>query len=303
MLRRLVLVIFTAFGLSLAVSASTSSGAAFSVPAVDVSQVVPAQHPPPPHRPPHVRPHRPALADYGDAPESDELFFCSFAFATNYPSRFASGGPYHTDFTDVWLGPSPNTETAEPDAILPNCDDWLAPPFDVDDGCLILDIGPGSGYGWACAPPVGAIFEPPGAPPLAPGCYPAVWSFRVSVGPTAPVVPRFANVVYDNFGCNPNGTYGTPAPEWVLQNEPITAAPGGPPQTMLTGIVFVQVSNNPAGTSWGILPFWTRFTVSRTPINPLQFLPNGWNGSGPPGGFVFGETEDWLVFGDPNRPT
>jgi hypothetical protein len=50
---------------------------------------------------------------------------------------------------------------------------------------------------------------------------------------------------------------------------------------------------------WGILAFWTRFTVTRAQINPALFTPLGWDGSGPPGGFVYGETEDWLVFGDP----
>jgi hypothetical protein len=203
---------------------------------------------------------------------------------------------------------------------LPNCNDWIAPPFDADDGCLILDIGPGSGSGWACMPLAGgAVFGP--APLPTPSCFSAIWVFRVSVGPSAPVVPRFANVVYDNAGCAPNGVYGSPALEWVLQNGSVTAAPGTS-QLLVTLPVFVETScgDTPPGPppplvcnngvdddadgkvdEWGVLPFWTRFTVSRTPINPAQFLPNGWNGRGPPGGFVFGETEDWLVFGDPEQ--
>jgi len=306
------------FGFAIAASASARSDSAFSARAPGMPQIA-AQHP----QPHHPRPHRPRLADYGDAPENDELLFTGSAcngLVPNYPSRFASGGPFHTDFTDVWLGDQLNTETAEPDAILPNCDDWIAPPFDADDGCLILDIGPGLGSGWACLPLAGgAVFGP--APLPTPDCHSAVWIFRVSVGPTAPVAPRFANVVYDNAGCAPNGVYGDPALEWVLQNAPVTAAPGTS-QLLVTLPVFVETScgDVPPGPppplvcnngvdddadgkvdEWGVLPFWSRFTVSRMPIDPGQFLPNGWDGSGPPGGFVFGETEDWLVFGDPEE--
>jgi len=321
--RRLLLL--AAFGLGFAVAAPGSAGnAGVGVPGTS-QFIAPAQHPPPhPHPHPHPHPppphhHPPAapVADYGDAPESDEQLFvgpgtCT-GVVTNYPSRFASGGPFHTDFSDVWLGPQPNTETAEPDAILPNCDDWVAAPFDVDDGPLFLSIPPASGF-VTIDGNGGAVFGP--APLGTPGCFPAFWTFEVSVGPGAPAgVPRFANVVVDDRCPGPNGFYGdTPPPEWVLENAPVTAAPGAT-QTMVTLPFFVETScgetncNNGVDDDgdgnvdeWGLLPFWTRFTVSTVPI---VAPPGAWNGSGPPGGFVFGETEDWLVWGDPEeqRPT
>lgn len=276
----------------------------------------PHRHPPPHHPPPH---HPPApAADFGDAPESDERLFvgpgtCT-GVVTNYPSRFASGGPFHTDFTDLWLGPQPNTETAEPDAILPNCDDWDAPPFDYDDGPLFLSIPPASGW-ISIDGDGGAVFGP--APPGTPQCFAAFWTFEVSVDAAAPAgAARFANVVVDDRCPGPNGFYGDPQPpEWVLENAPVLAAPGGT-QTMTTLPFFVETSCGDGAPpncndgldndvppdnkvdEWGLLPFWTRFTVAREPI---VAPPGAWNGSGPPGGFVFGETEDWLVWGDPDE--
>jgi len=38
-------------------------------------------------------------------------------------------------------------------------------------------------------------------------------------------------------------------------------------------------------TKCAVLPFWTRFTVTRgVMIDPVPFLPAGWDGSGPAGG-------------------
>lgn len=154
---------------------------------------------------------RPLVADFGDAPEDDEMFFCSFPFPTNYPSRLASAGPFHTDFDDVWLGPQPNTETAEGDAKLPNCEDWVGPPCDEDDGPSILLIPPASGWATTqsgCNP--GGPFGPSPGPD---GCYTAFWTFDVSVGGGAPSdVDRFANVVIDPWCLPlqpiPDGFYG-----------------------------------------------------------------------------------------------
>lgn len=250
---------------------------------------------PPPPPPPPVQ------ADFGDAPESDELLFINGCVGppTNYPSRLASNGPFHLDFTDSWLGAAPSTTTAEPDAILPNCDDWLFPVFDADDGCIVLIIPqlPPT-YGWACIPlDGGGVF--PLAPPPAPGCYLAFWTFQVSVdGGAPPDRPRFANVVVDDRCPGPSTFYGDDPLEHVLVNAPVAAAPGGT-QALVTGLFFVELIVNPfpppGGPTWAILPFWTRFMVSEDPV------PVPWNGEGPAGGFEFGETEDVLVLGDPGK--
>jgi hypothetical protein len=262
----------------------------------------------------------PFAADYGDAPENDEKLFtggnnCN-GVVTNYPSRLNSNGPYHTAFNDVWLGSHPNTETAEADAILLNCDDWIQPPFDMDDGCVLLLIGPTSG--WACVPGGGGgVFGPyPGTG--ATSCELAQWTFRASVGAGAANVPRFANVVVDARCPGPNGFYGdTPPPEWVLVNAAVPHTPGGSTLMATTLPFFVEVACGDVGAGganctngfdddndgeideWGILAFWTRFMVTRQQIDPALFAPLGWDGRGQAGGFVYGETEDWLVFGDP----
>jgi hypothetical protein len=240
-------------------------------------------------------------ADFGDAPEEDERLFlgtlpCS-GVVTHYPSRLASGGPYHADLEDSWLGPPPNTVTAEEDAILPNCDDWIAAPMDDDDGCLILFIPPASG--WMCFGPPGggAVFGPPPTP----GCHVAVWFYWTSVAADTDDRDRFANVVTDDF-CSPvDGRYGPDITEWIAVNVPLDQDPGTTAVRVTAPLLVETYLGTQPGT-WGIVPFWTRFHVSEKEVSETDFAPDAWDGSGIPGGYEVGETEDWLVIGDPGEP-
>lgn len=79
----------------------------------------------------------------------------------------------------------------------------------------------------------------------------------------------------------------------------MTASPGST-VSMTTGFFDVYIVNivppPPTGPSYAFLPFWNRFMVTRDAT-----VPGPWDGTGPPGGFTFGETEDHLVFGDPGE--
>lgn len=241
-------------------------------------------------------------ADFGDAPEDDELMFlgtlpCS-GITTDYPSRLANGGPYHAGLEESWLGLSPNTVTAEEDAILPNCEDWIVPPMDDDDGCLILFIPPASG--WMCfgPPSGGAVFGPPPVP----GCHVAVWLYWTSVDAAALDRDRFANVVTDDNCSTLDGMYGPDITEWIAVNVPLEQDPGTT-VVRVTSPLFVETYLGLTPGTWGILPFWTRFHVSEEEVSEIDFAAAAWDGSGIPGGYEVGETEDWLVIGDPGDPS
>ncbi len=252
------------------------------------------------------------LADYGDAPEKDELLFCSGGAPSSYPSRFSSNGPYYSDITDVWLGPIlpgpvPMSTSGETDAWVPNCNDWLGappappgPPADNgDDGILLMLFNPPPpgliAAGWVAVPGdpygAGAPFQvPPLGPPVPPGVYPSQFFYRVTVGPNAPdTVARYTNVLVD-FA--PNGVYGDGPGERVVNNAPVTATPGTT-EVMTTGLFPVTVVPSPLPLGWAIAPFWSRFLASR------DLAPDVWDGSAIPGSSPEGEVEDRLVVGDP----
>jgi hypothetical protein len=247
-------------------------------------------------------------ADYGDAPDIQDGERLLVGQGCNgpvlrYPTRLASGGPYHFDPDVVWLGSNP--PTLEDDPKLPNCDDWLdslfapivpSPYFcDEDEGPSILTVDDSA---WV-ATQQGCNPGGPVSPPLPPeGCNLASWAFDVSVGAGAPDPPGYANVAVDPI-CwgGVTGEFGDVPAKWVLRNAPIPA--GGGTMVTLPFEVYVVHVKAKDKINWMPLPFWSRFTVSPDPIDPAQF-PNGtWDGSGPVGGFPYGETEDQLVYGDP----
>lgn len=111
------------------------------------------------------------LADYGDAP--DPMF----------PSLFASGGPYHLNLTDCWVG---WMSTPEPDALIPD--------MDVDDGAPMLTATYTNGQ-W-----MGWIYVP------------------ITIDPEAPpnnVQPRYLNVALDCFS---SGQWSDNPGEWIVRN-------------------------------------------------------------------------------------
>jgi hypothetical protein len=83
------------------------------------------------------------------------------------------------------------------------------------------------------------------------------------------------------------------APEWAVQNFQVTLAPGFNPGLLTP---FFR-SHNPPGQT-----VWMRITLTDVPINAANnggpfFTPAdlGKGGSGPVGGYQFGETEDYLI--------
>jgi hypothetical protein len=84
------------------------------------------------------------------------------------------------------------------------------------------------------------------------------------------------------------------APEWAVQNEAVSLAPGYNPSLPLTPFRSV----NPLGGQ----PTWMRVTLTDMPINGANHggpFPNpadlGRGGSGPAGGYRYGETEDYFL--------
>ncbi|MFC1783401.1 GEVED domain-containing protein [Planctomycetota bacterium] len=95
----------------------------------------------------------------------------------------------------------------------------------------------------------------------------------------------------DSFTC-PAG----PAPEWIVQDQDVTAVLGGAP--VLPGLYNITtpqfLSYHVPGTVPS-RPLWLRATLSETPwsgtVDPISGALSG--GSGPAGGYSYGETEDY----------
>ncbi len=221
--------------------------------------------------------------DLGDAPDSTNSFGATMTaypkggppgVVARYPTVFKAGsppyGPRHLNATTrFYLGPV-MTREAEADLgfdadpthnLLPSVDD---PDLDrQDDG-----INPN--------------------PPL-PHCVPTRLNFTVTVAPGTPSTEAFVNLWFD---WNRNGAWGevldcpdgNAAREWAVQNYLIPLpAPG------------TYTFNTPA-----FLPFhppattgclWWRLTLSDTPAP----VPASQDGSGPPNGYRWGETEDYYT--------
>jgi hypothetical protein len=186
------------------------------------------------------------LADYGDAPDP------------TFPSLFASGGPWHTNLTDCWVGWG---ATAEPNALVPN--------QDFDDGTPLIFANYALG-GWTA------------------------WVyFPITISAAASTHPRFLNVLLD---VNSSGTWCDIPGEWIVRNFQL-------PKWFLV--------HYPGQTVWyciggysGVTDYsgvhWLRITLSDMPV--VADVPgNGWSGRWP-GGFGFGETEDWVLGWHYNPP-
>lgn len=117
-------------------------------------------------------------------------------------------------------------------------------------------------------------------------------AFTVLINSAGPGAPMFVNAWFD---WNRDGDWndvmtcpdGTRAPEWAVQNFAVGPLPAG---LLPVGV--------PPFTSWHpssqVQPLWMRVTLSETPWpGPLGFAGAG--GDGPPGGYQFGETEDYYV--------
>jgi uncharacterized repeat protein (TIGR01451 family) len=230
-------------------------------------------------------------SDLGDAPDSTNHFGIAMTTygSTNTPAHFptvydaATGlpqGPLHRNARgDVWLGPQIGpgagvTLEGEADQgwdqdvnvnnIRPNLTNTGTPDLDkADDGLLPFTL---------------------------PACGPATLQFKVSSAPGAVPGNRFVNIWFD---FDHNGKWGDqftcpgtviPVDEWAVQNQVISVTANMNSVTLPT----------PSFTSYNpsISPFWMRITITDVPLGPGSSRRDG---SGPLGGYLFGETEDYYL--------
>ncbi|MBI3356677.1 MAG: LamG domain-containing protein, partial [Nitrospirae bacterium] len=220
-------------------------------------------------------------SDLGDAPDSTNHAAAQMATGygptANFPTVYDPGaphGPIHLNATgDAWLGKAVTLE-GEADQgwdqdptnnILPGPN--IANKDGADDGVSPLPILP-----FYCS------------------TQPLTYSVTV-IGPTK---PRYVSVWFD---FKQDGDWddviqcpGTPlsAREWAVQNHLINLGPGFHPGLVTPSFVAFLDPNKSIST-------WMRVTLTDVPVAPAQA-----DGSGPPGGYPFGETEDYFLGKDPS---
>ncbi len=192
-------------------------------------------------------------------------------FPTSLGTPNASGGrtgPYHRDVSHEWIGSSSTSTTdTEQDAKI----------IDLDSDDALFSIYPVSSGGNPTN--VGVI--------------------KVPIGVDNTPGIRYLNVAADfnndgmfqSYGTLPNRQH-----EWIVRNLPIQFS--NRQRDVSTSFSLVDSS---ALIGWPCM----RFTLTTTMIDPALFGDNGWDGSGPAGGFARGETEDWCFSpqGDPTPTT
>ena len=213
------------------------------------------------------------FADYGDAPDDTLNPGNVFAYpgvVAHFPSVFDTTnsrvpgrkGAYNVGPFDAWLSWTSDvlSTTSETDAKLVDADEDDADPM------LYIDTTTNDGF----------------------------IVVRVVVAPTAPDVDRYINVLIDQ---NRDGEWRNEPnnPEWVGINQPVSVPPGEA-RNIIVGPIPLR--------SGFTLPVWTRISLTDEQIDPNDFdtyegedtffEKNGWDGSAPSGGFLGGETEDWL---------
>jgi hypothetical protein len=123
-------------------------------------------------------------------------------------------------------------------------------------------------------------------------CVPTTFNYVVTALPgISPDQPLFLNAWYD---WNRDGDWGDSeicggtgvAPEWAVQNQVIIlSAPGS---YLMASPFFLSWHPSTLGAS--APPLWMRITVSEQPLSTVYA-----DGSGPMGGYSYGETEDYYL--------
>jgi hypothetical protein len=227
-----------------------------------------------------------AFADLGDAPDSTNHTNSPMTayppgapvgVQANFPTVFQGPppfGPIHLNPQPIHLGQGVSLEmdadlppdmdgptNINPPANLPNQDGF-------DDGVMPFQLKP---------------------------CQMNQFQYLVNV--TQPVVNQmFVNVWFD---WNRDGDWDdtmqcaagmAPAPEWAVQNQPVPIGAVG--QFVMITPPFMAWF--PAGAR--VSDTWMRITIAEQPwIPPMPPTPVGYGGSGPQGGYKFGETEDYFL--------
>jgi len=222
----------------------------------------------------------PPAKDLGDAPDSSNN---SGIAMTTYPSGVVANfptvyldptglppfGPIHQQPKGVaWLGQSVSLENE-------------ADTGPDEDG--INNINPPANSPNHDANDDGVL----GIPLKLPYCYPKTFQYRVNV--VNNTVNLYANVWFDwnrdgdwddTFTCSSNN-----APEWAVQNQLLLAGSLALGLNTITTPQFRAWHPSPLPTDANI---WMRITLSELP-----WVGSGSGGSGPAGGYYYGETEDY----------
>ena len=126
-----------------------------------------------------------------------------------------------------------------------------------------------------------------------PHCVPTTVTYIVNVV-TPPAAPLYVNVWFDwlrngQWDDTPLCGQQTPAPEWAVQNMAVAFA--GPGTYTLTSNTFLPYH---PPSSLDPNPLWMRITLSEQRWSGVGGTI-GYGGSGPQGGYEYGETEDYYV--------
>ncbi|SHJ12706.1 hypothetical protein SAMN02745216_01089 [Desulfatibacillum alkenivorans DSM 16219] len=192
-------------------------------------------------------------ADFGDLDDA----------STNFPTTLgtqnaAAGrtGPYHRNVSHEWIGSGPSSTTDT---------ELDAKTIDLDFDDADFDIYP-----------ISSNSQPTG-----------VGVIRIPIGTDSDTAVRYLNVAADlnndgrfqSYGTLPNRQH-----EWIVVNLPIQHQGGQ--RDISTSFALTDPN--------ALIAFpCIRITLTTEMIDPALFGDNGWDGSGPAGGFARGETEDW----------
>lgn len=193
-------------------------------------------------------------ADFGDLP--DGVAGGNFPTLKNSTNAAAGRtGPYHLDVSHEWIGVVPGGTTTEPDAQMVD--------LDLDDGAIDFTFS--------------NIYES--------AAFLQAGQVTVPVTTDGDSAVRYLNIAADLNGDGRFQSYSTGSLtqwEWLGCNMPVIH------QNETKAIVARFYLDQQVAT----VP-WVRVTLTTVPINPADFGANGWDGSGPVGGFARGETEDY----------
>jgi hypothetical protein len=225
-----------------------------------------------------------AESDLGDAPDSSNSYGLSMTayplggppgvvanFSTVYEAGSPPYGPRHNDALGrFYLGATVSLET---EADLGPDDDGtnnISPPSDVPNTDAADD----------------SVIFPLSLQP----CTPSTFKYVVTALPDVSGQTLFINAWFD---WNRDGDWGDSetcgatglAPEWAVQNQVLVlTAPG---TYLIDTPLFL--SYHPSTSEASAPPLWMRITVSEQP------LAGNADGSGPVGGYSYGETEDYYL--------
>lgn len=239
----------------------------------------------------------PTIYDFGDAPDDRTLcglfggigFFPTVRGTANAAAN--RDAPYHSPASlnlAITLGRFISYELS---AVQPLCD-WMTSGCDSfgDDGALVLcfdgscNSGVTLGNGSCGQSGFGAYFGPRPAPGAE-----GFWVVSTTRGLNADTA-AYLNIVSD---VDQTGVFNDSSPAWCLRDADIEAI--NPNIQLLTSNSFPvdNVIHALPGGGWSVDAFWNRFMVAPEKLGDTFF--DTWDGSGRPGGYSSGETEDWIV--------